>query len=124
MLLLDLGFEAALFTILGTVTEEGALLAINYVMASVTDADAHGTDSSVASQAARVAVVPVLFLELLARANECALLLRLEHVFKVTVTIVKLLPTEALQQSLLLLLLSLLLSIFLARREHGVRLMF
>ena len=75
--------EATGSTIECTVTEESTLLTVNDVVILVADPDADGTDSCVACQPARIAVIPVLVLIFLARSKESALVLRPLHVLRI-----------------------------------------
>ena len=94
--------ELTIGAVLSTIAEEGALLAVDDMMTFVADAHAHCTDASVACEAARVAVIPVLVFELLACAYESALFLRSAHVLEVFAAIVVLFLTESTEQCLLL----------------------
>ena len=68
LLAIDLGREVASPTVLGTIAEESALLAVDHMVPFVAVADADSTDSGVACESTGVAVIPVLLFVLLASA--------------------------------------------------------
>ena len=90
LLLIDFVLEGARMTVLCTITEKCAVLAVDDMMALVADSDTYGAHSCVASQPTSVAVIPVLVFILLPRSQESTCVLWPAHVLGiVSVTVIE-----------------------------------